>query len=60
VHRLGESFNRMLERLEAAVARLQQFTADASHELRAPLATLKTQAQAALSDGRLPTKPPRW
>jgi len=52
VQRLAESFNRMLERLEAAVGRLQQFTADAAHELRTPLATLKTQAETALADGR--------
>jgi two-component system heavy metal sensor histidine kinase CusS len=33
--RLSETWNAMLERLEAAVKRLSQFTADTSHELHA-------------------------
>ena len=53
VEKVRSSFNQMLERLEAAVVRLRQFTADASHELRTPLSVLKVQAQSALASGGL-------
>jgi heavy metal sensor kinase len=49
VERVRESFNGMLERLEDAVGKLRQFTADASHELRTPLSVLKVEAQTALA-----------
>jgi signal transduction histidine kinase len=41
VARLAETLNGMLERLEAAQRSQRRFVADASHELRSPLATLK-------------------
>ena len=43
------SINNLLERLQIAFENEQRFTDDAAHELRTPLAALKTQAQVALS-----------
>ncbi|MCH9017724.1 MAG: two-component sensor histidine kinase, partial [Chloroflexi bacterium] len=42
----------MFERIEGHVRRVQQFTADASHELRSPLAALRGSAEVALSKPR--------
>ncbi len=52
--RLGSAFDRMLDRLEAAFSRQRRFTADASHELRAPLAVIRAEADVALGKERAP------
>jgi signal transduction histidine kinase len=45
---LAATFDRMLDRLQAAFERQRQFTADASHDLRAPLSTLRAEVDLAL------------
>ena len=50
--RLAGTLNQMLARLEAAFQRIAQFTADASHELRTPVAVLRTAAELALRKPR--------
>jgi len=48
LRRLSETLNAMLARLEASVKRLTQFTADASHDLRTPIALIRTSAELSL------------
>ncbi|MCA9902117.1 MAG: HAMP domain-containing protein [Ardenticatenaceae bacterium] len=53
IGRLAQTFDAMLDRLEAAFRREQQFTGDAAHELRTPLTALKGQLEVTLSRPRL-------
>jgi signal transduction histidine kinase len=49
IARLAATMNRMLDRLELAQRRQQQFVSDASHELRSPVASIREQAEVALA-----------
>jgi signal transduction histidine kinase len=51
IGRLGETLNAMLDRLRDSYERERRFVADASHELRTPVAVIKTELEAALRAG---------
>lgn len=50
VQPLLRAMNDLLQRLRESIVRQQRFTADASHQLRTPLAGLQTQAEMALRE----------
>jgi heavy metal sensor kinase len=52
LQRLSDTLNEMLARIETAFLRITEFTADASHELRTPIALIHTEAELALRRSR--------
>jgi signal transduction histidine kinase len=57
LRRLGETLNRMLERVHGAGEQQRAFVADAAHELRSPLASILTQLEVAMAT---PTTADEW
>jgi two-component system, OmpR family, sensor histidine kinase MprB len=54
LRRLATSFNRTLDALERSIQAQQHLIADASHELRTPMASLRSNIQIFLESHRLP------
>ncbi len=52
LRRLTEALNAMLERIDTSFKRITQFTADASHDLRTPVAVIRTLAEVTLRKPR--------
>jgi signal transduction histidine kinase len=56
LQRLTETLNQMFSRLATSVRQMKQFTADASHELRAPIALIRTTAEVAVQRRNRPSQ----
>ncbi len=54
LQRMSEAWNDVLQRLDTAIQRIRRFTADASHELRTPVALIRATAELALRFEREP------
>jgi signal transduction histidine kinase len=52
ISHLSETLNQMLARVEVGVRSVRDFTANAAHELRTPLALIRTEVEVALSVSR--------
>jgi len=51
--KLAQTINEAFDRYASAVKRLDNFSSDASHQLRTPLAAIKTSAEVSLQNDRL-------
>jgi signal transduction histidine kinase len=52
IGRLSETINRMIERLEHSFSQIKQFSEDAAHELKTPLAKIRCNAEISLRKDR--------
>ena len=52
LHQLADNFNEMFARLERSFEKEQQFTSDASHELRTPMSVIMAQCEYSLEKER--------
>lgn len=52
IGKLAAALNSLIGRLEQAVTEIRRFTADASHEIRTPIASLRAEAETALRSPR--------
>ncbi len=52
LHQLADNFNEMFVRLERSFEKEQQFTSDASHELRTPMSVIMAQCEYSLEKPR--------
>jgi signal transduction histidine kinase len=52
--RLAVTLNKMFDRLHKSMAQMKQFTSDAAHELRSPMAALMTRLEVALRSATCP------
>ncbi|WP_245657535.1 sensor histidine kinase [Herbidospora mongoliensis] len=50
IHRLAETANATLDRLEEAVEQQRRFASDASHDLRSPLTAMRAEVESSLLD----------
>jgi len=57
LRKLGDTLNELLGRVHVAVETQRRFIADAAHELRSPIASLRTQLEVALT---VPNSPDDW
>jgi signal transduction histidine kinase len=57
LRRLAATLNRMLERLHGSATQQRAFIADAAHELRSPIASVRTQLEVGLA---VPNEPDAW
>jgi heavy metal sensor kinase len=53
---LADSFNELLSRLDRSFETMRRFVADASHELRTPIAVIRGEADVALDHDRSPSE----
>ena len=56
IYQLSQTFDEMLEELEEAFKREQQFTSDVSHELRTPVTVILAQCESMLQDPEIEEK----
>jgi signal transduction histidine kinase len=48
--RLAATFNQLLERIDASARQVRAFVADAAHEMKTPVAIVRTESELALAD----------